>query len=240
MLYLRTKPVVFLFGWLGSAERHVQKYVDVYESIGSKVFVIRPTIAETALPKVGEKSIAQLIRFRFQPVLEQFRKKTDNEGHVGIHHDSYNDSRPIFMHCMSNAGWVAMGTMFYMEDQLATEAKSMTTGVDEEWLTDELRSVDTWEWVKRNMAGIVLDSSPSLATPSIYAKGLASAVLQTTSQDVEHRHPWALSVANSLSQRYFDSPEVLKRFRKVRLYVRNMHSKLTVHWETFKSIHVHV
>lgn len=207
----KLKPLVLLFGWLGSSERHLSKYVDVYESFGTKVVLIKPSLSETAIPSVGENASIQCMKYRLQPILEAFKEGRDGVtvGPTGFLSDSHNRPRPVFMHTMSNAGWIAMGTLFYMEKAF----KDMSTGC---YTPEDRRLLDTWEWMRENMAGIILDSCPSFAQPHIWAKGFTSAMMQTSSKDIEETHPWALSLADSMSQKYFDSPDVLKRFRRVR------------------------
>jgi hypothetical protein len=125
---------------------------------------------------------------------------------------------------MSNAGWIAIGTMFYMEQELRRTLADMhvrddSTAVDDGIMQDkeELeRDLQSWEEMRTHLRGIVLDSCPSLALPNVWAKGLISAVTEKNASEVGHTYPWILSMANSLSRRYFDSPEVLKRFRKIR------------------------
>jgi len=211
------RPVVLLFGFLGASDRHLAKYADVYESIGSTVLIMKPSISEVAVPRVGESAVMDLLQNRLVPVLEEHRTGRSS-GIRSREKDAYGEHRNVFMHCMSNAGWMAMGTMFYMGDTLQSKHMSgISNGEDQN--EDEMQREKMWalwSWIRHNLKGIVIDSAPSMATPSIYARGLTSALLKVPSTDVEERHPWALSLASSLTQQYFDNPDVLKRFRKVR------------------------
>ncbi|KAI8113106.1 hypothetical protein M9435_003112 [Picochlorum sp. BPE23] len=207
-----SKTVVLLFGWLGAADRHLLKYVDVYESYlhETNVLVVKPSIAETSMPSVGERNMVESMRERILPWIRE-----EKRGRSNVH---------IIIHCMSNAGWIAIGTMFYMEQELRRTLADMhvrddSTAVDDGIMQDkeELeRDLQSWEEMRTHLRGIVLDSCPSLALPNVWAKGLISAVTEKNASEVGHAYPWILSMANSLSRRYFDSPEVLKRFRKIR------------------------
>ena len=204
------RPLVLLFGFLGASDRHLAKYADVYESIGSTVLIMKPSISEVAVPKVGEQAVMDLLEKRLLPVIEEHR--TGRSSSIpSSRKDAYGEHRNVFMHCMSNAGWMAMGTLFYMGDTLQSKIQGQH---EDEVNREKLWAM--WSWIRHNMRGIVIDSAPSMATPSIYARGLTSALLKVPSTDVEDRHPWALSLASTLTQKYFDNPDVLKRFRKVR------------------------
>jgi hypothetical protein len=171
---------------------------------------MKPSISEVAVPKVGEQAVMDLLEKRLLPVIEEHR--TGRSSSIpSTRKDAYGEHRNIFMHCMSNAGWMAMGTMFYMGETLQSKIQEQH---EDEVNREKLWAM--WSWIRHNMRGIVIDSAPSMATPSIYARGLTSALLKVPSTDVEDRHPWALSLASTLTQKYFDNPDVLKRFRKVR------------------------
>jgi hypothetical protein len=207
--------VVLLFAWLGASDRHISKYVDVFESSAEgdtavNVLVFKPTMMETAIPRVGEK------------------KAIEHAGRIiaWLEEERHQQQVDVIFHCMSNAGWMAAGTLFYMEHEMKKKLMEMkhhrektntVLDVNEKYDEDEIESMlEKWKEMRQDIRGIILDSAPSLPMPHVWAKGLTSSLTGTSSSFIDSEHPFMLSMANSLSRKYFESSEVLKRFRKIR------------------------
>lgn len=56
------KPLVILIGWLGAKERHFNKYVDLWQSMGHTTLGYRPPTTSIVLPPVGTARAADFIK----------------------------------------------------------------------------------------------------------------------------------------------------------------------------------
>ena len=208
------KTVVLLFAWLGAQDRHISKYIDMYESISNNVSVLvfKTSIAEMAIGSAMEKrSVESLNRI------------------VHWFHGEELEHKDVILHCFSQTGVMAVGSMFHMQQELVntlmhkrqellpveatTTVIEMNQRYDEEELEDLL---ENWKHVTRDIKGIIVDSGPSFACPAIWAKGITSSVTGLDASNVEHQHPFVLSMAYTLSKKYFESTETLKYLRKIR------------------------
>lgn len=208
------KTVVLLFAWLGAHDRYISKYVDMYESISNNVSVLvfKTSISETARARAGEKrSLESLHRI------------------VNWFHGEEDEKKNIILHCFSQSGFMALGSLFYMHQELENmllhkkqlmpplEASTTVIDMNRRYDEEELEEfLDDWKHVTKDIKGIIIDSGPSLACPTVWAKGITSTLTGLDASNIEHQHPFMLSMAQMLSKKYFESPEVLKRLRKIR------------------------
>lgn len=208
------KTVVLLFAWLGAQDRHISKYIDMYESISNNisVLVFKTSIAEMALVKSMEKgSVESLHRI------------------VHWFHGEELEHKNVILHCFSQTGFMALGSIFHMQHEfentllhkrqeiLPLEATTTVIEMNQRYDEEELEELlENWKHVTKDIKGIILDSGPSFACPTVWAKGITSSMTGLDASNVEHQHPFMLSMAYKISRKYLESPEILKQLRKIR------------------------
>lgn len=208
------KTVVLLFAWLGAQDRHISKYVDMYESISNNVSVLvfKTSISEMAIARAMEKrSLENLHRI------------------VNWFHGEEMEQKNVVLHSFSQTGFMALGSIFNLEqelentlshkrkDVLSSEATTTVIEMNQRYDEEELEELlEHWKNVTKDIKGIIIDSGPSFACPTIWAKGITSSLTGLDASHIEHQHPFVLSMAYTLSKKYFESPEVLKHLRKIR------------------------
>ncbi|KAI3431345.1 hypothetical protein D9Q98_004403 [Chlorella vulgaris] len=94
------RPVVLLLGWLGSKEQYVKKYRALWEGLGAQVFQHQPSILQTALPGVADRALLRLM--------------SDISSRYSTLRATSGEAPPVLVHAMSNAGFVAFGTMLHL------------------------------------------------------------------------------------------------------------------------------
>lgn len=96
------KPLVVLFGWLGSQNKHLGKYDYLWKSLGAETLSFRPSPLSTAF-------IDQ------SPKLQSFLK---NDLSPHLHEIIYQSSpRHIFVHALSNAGFISLSSSILLAKQ---------------------------------------------------------------------------------------------------------------------------
>lgn len=239
------RPLVLLLGWLGSKHQHLNKYTRMWQDLGAQVIPHQPSILQTAMPSAQDKA---LLRF-----MKDFNYLYSSLCTVR------GDTPPVLVHTMSNAGFIAFGTMLHLVSLLSSPiAAPAASGESPRLVFDPTqmaaaggltaRSYGLWggegrgrrrmaggdgehpfatdppamavlsafRQVLRNTQGIIIDSAPSQATPSIWSKGFLSAVFSEAAQDVAESHPLLLRGTHALAERYLSLPHVVKRIREIR------------------------
>ena len=208
------KTVVLLFSWLGAQDRHISKYIDMYESISNNidVLVFKTSISDMAVGRALERhSVESLHRI------------------VNWFHGEELELKNVILHCFSQTGFMALGSMFHMQhefentlfhkkqEMVPLEATTTVIDVNQRYDEEELEELlANWKHVTKDIKGIILDSGPSFSCPTVWAKGITSSMTGLDASNIEHQHPLLLSMAFSLSRKYFESPEILKHLRKIR------------------------
>ena len=172
---------VVILGWLGASPRHFHKYWQLWsEKLGADVLLtLRPTIVQTALPHLaGDSEIIRAFEKTVQPLS--------------------SERRPIFVHCLSNAGFIAFGRILHLGSHGGS--KPLTSFLDA--LSD-------------HKAGIIIDSAPSLPTPEIWARGLLSAMYQRTATHIETDMPLRYNMARNVSQLYLHQPPIKRTISEI-------------------------
>jgi len=196
------RPFVLLMGWLGADAHNLAKYASLYEDYGAQVSTVRPTLAQTAIPLLSDAATLRAARH----IAEEMR--SHGEG-------------PLFVQCMSNAGWIAFANLMRM---CSLTAGAQTRG--EAALPRRLRHAADRQALSElhkaltQTSGIVIDSAPSLATPHIWARGAVAALLRKPAQHVEVENQRMVSVAYSAAERYLALPSVSHHLRDVREHER--------------------
>ncbi|PSC72029.1 transmembrane 53 [Micractinium conductrix] len=98
------RPVVLLLGWLGSKAQNLSKYQKMYQDLGAQVISHQPSIMETAYPAAADRAILNFMKdfnYRYS-VLCSMR----------------GEAPPVLVHAMSNAGFIAYGTMLHLASLL--------------------------------------------------------------------------------------------------------------------------
>lgn len=94
------RPMVLLLGWLGSKEQYLSKYTRLYQDLGAQVIPHQPTMLQTALPAVADKALLRFMR--------DFNKS------YSLLCSLRGETPPVLVHAMSNAGFIAYGTMLHL------------------------------------------------------------------------------------------------------------------------------
>ena len=191
------KPLVLLCGWLGSHPAHLDKYAQIYEEYGAECATMRPTLGQTALPSLGGRAAVGFVRS-----LSDSLRGTEG---------------PIFVQCMSNAGWIAFGTILHLSSLAAAARGEPGAPPLPPYIRSatDLRALATFRAASERIAGVVIDSAPSLATPHIWARGVVAAVLEEPAAGVDARHPRLMRTAYSAAQKYMALPQIARRFKDV-------------------------
>jgi len=187
---------VLLCGWLGSEASHLKKYSNIYEDFGAKVATMSPTFTQVAVPSSGDRAALRYL----QAIRDDLR------AHQG----------PTFVHCMSNAGWLAFGSMLRLsalvDGQGVHSPKHYYRPLDK-----DLQALTEFRSSLCRVSGIIIDSAPSLATPHIWARGTLAAILQKPVDHVDRfTHPNAMAVAHSAAEHYLALPSIARRLREIR------------------------
>eukprot|EP00884_Botryococcus_braunii_P000110 jgi/Botrbrau1/1009/Bobra.114_1s0047.1 len=90
-----TPGIAVIIGWMGSAERHMNKYADLWQSLGWETMVVRYNKWKVLMATVGDNLVA-----------EDHRKLEEQHA---AHLQRGGKGRVVF-HCFSNTGWLSMGT----------------------------------------------------------------------------------------------------------------------------------
>ncbi|KAL4419348.1 hypothetical protein ABPG77_001575 [Micractinium sp. CCAP 211/92] len=103
------RPAVLLLGWLGSRDQHFNKYARLYQDLGAQVIAHQPSILQTALPDVADRALLRFMRdvtYRYSSLCTVL-----------------GDTPPVLVHAMSNAGFIAYGTMLHLVSLLRAQAR---------------------------------------------------------------------------------------------------------------------
>jgi hypothetical protein len=206
-----TRPIVLLLGWLGCQERHLAKYASIYKDLRADVHMMRPSVLQTAIPTLSDRAISQYMERVAQSSLQ-------------VPEGNYVKNaplRPVIAHCMSNAGWIAFGTLLCLLNQnrpllSSTVGETSTQKNRHSMQPSHDKVLEIQSKVARGLCGIVVDSAPSLPTPSIWSRGMVSAVLKRPVDAIEDAYPMALRCANRAAERYLALPSVHQRLTAVR------------------------
>ncbi|KAJ3439627.1 hypothetical protein M0812_15661 [Anaeramoeba flamelloides] len=153
-------PVVFVLNWLGSEKRHVQKYVDLYRSLGfpayAEISPRRAFVFEGFFGKSVHDRIITDIRSK------RIRHKTDE----------------VIFHCMSGNGFHSLAKIIQNEQHKLRKLEELYLwrGVTTPSAQYDL---DLENLLFRNIRGIVFDSSPTPPTPDVFARGFSESFLKS-------------------------------------------------------------
>jgi hypothetical protein len=166
----RSIPSCLLLGWMGSSAYHLMKYVQLWNhDLNANVVAFRSSIRSTGLPFSADGAAHRIAR--------------------GIA-DHLNPDQPLFVHCMSNAGWLVFGNMLRLD-------------------------CDASAGLLRNVKGIVLDSAPSQPTSDIWARGTLSVLLSKPAAEAGEEHAALLRLGHTAASSYLALPVIKNRLRKI-------------------------
>jgi len=182
------QPLVLLLGWLGCEPRHLSKYASLYTSnFHAVVLPLQPTLLQTAAPGLADA--------------DALRYATDLEAAAAAQASASTAAPPVLVHVMSNAGWLAFGALLHLAASEASAAQPT--------------SLQSLRRTLGRVRGVVIDSAPSEATPSIWARGTVSAALGKPAAGIEVEHPAAVRLAESWAARYLGRPRISARLKQV-------------------------
>ncbi|KAJ6255286.1 hypothetical protein M0813_11500 [Anaeramoeba flamelloides] len=153
-------PVVFVLNWLGSEKRHVQKYVDLYRSLGFPAYAeISPRRAFVFEGFFGKSVLDRIIT---DIRSKRIRHKTDE----------------VIFHCMSGNGFHSLAKIIQNEQHKLRKLEELYLwrGVTTPSAQYDL---DLENLLFRNIRGIVFDSSPTPPTPDVFARGFSESFLKS-------------------------------------------------------------
>ncbi|KAJ3436039.1 hypothetical protein M0812_18083 [Anaeramoeba flamelloides] len=153
-------PVVFVLNWLGSQKKHVQKYVNLYKSLGfpayAEISPRRAFVFEDAFGKPIVNRVINDIRSK------RIRHKTDE----------------VIFHCMSGNGFHSLAKIIQYEQHKLRKLEELSL-----WRSVTLPSaqydVDLENLLFRNIRGIVFDSAPTPPTAEVFARGFSQSFLKS-------------------------------------------------------------
>lgn len=186
--------LVLLLGWLGCRPKDVAKYDALYRQeldSSTKVVTMRPGLLQTASPAVAQRAAEAYM------------------AEVADAHASLPDA-PVVAHVMSNAGWLAFGSLLHLGYSQAAAPRRARSPV----LLEDFRA-----GVLQRISGMVIDSAPSRPTPDIWARGFVAAALGEPAAGIEQQHPFAVQTARHVAQQYLTLPDVTQHMQQVRWFV---------------------
>ncbi|KAL4521015.1 hypothetical protein Ndes2437A_g04962 [Nannochloris sp. 'desiccata'] len=192
------RPLVLLLGWLGSQSQHLNKYAEVYQDQGAHVAIIQPSMLQTAVPYAAHRGALNCF-----DTLSTYPEWAHGDG-------------PVVVQCMSNAGWLAFGTILHLTSLAAAAAQQDPSAASP--LTRRLQSALAFKSsiLDNRLRGIVIDSAPSYATAPIWARGSVSAVLGKSAETVGDDLPATVAAARHLAERYLALPSISRHLRETR------------------------
>lgn len=158
---------------------------------------MRPSILQTAIPSLADRAISRYIERVAYALTGRFQNAP---------------LRPVIAHCMSNAGWIAFGTLICLLNQNRERIRTTQAGKSRQGNANQ----SFFEILQSSLCGIVVDSAPSLATPSIWSRGMLSAMLEQPVDTLDAKHPVAVQCATRLAEQYLALPSVHRRLMDVR------------------------
>jgi len=192
------RPFVLLLGWLGSQREHLNKYAEVYQDQGANVAIIQPSMLQTAVPSAAHRGA-----LNFFDTFSTNPEWTHGDG-------------PVIVQCMSNAGWLAFGTILHLTSLAATPTQQDPSSTSP--LTGRLKSALSFKSsiLDNRLRGIVIDSAPSYATAPIWARGSVSAALGKSAETVQDDLPTTVAAVQHLAERYLAVPSIIRHLRETR------------------------
>ncbi|KAJ3432495.1 hypothetical protein M0812_21436 [Anaeramoeba flamelloides] len=153
-------PVVFILNWLGSKKKHVQKYVNLYRSLGFPAYMeISPRKAFVFEDTFGQSVVNRIIN---DIRSKRIRHQTDE----------------VIFHCMSGNGFHSLAKIIQYEQHKLRKLEELSL-----WRSVTLPSaqydVDLDNLLFRHIRGIVFDSAPTPPTPDVFARGFSDSFLKS-------------------------------------------------------------
>eukprot|EP00887_Chlorella_sp_A99_P002247 scaffold10.g2247.t1 len=195
------------------------RYARLWWDLGAAdVQTMRPSIIQTAVPSLGDAAAVAYAR----QAAEAFDRRCQAAG----------TPPPVIVQCMSGAGFIAFATMVHLYALVespassAGDAGSAGGGASSAHAAQHAHPLLRDARAARPLAamravlgaarGMVVDSAPPLFQPSIFSRGLLSAMLGADAHGIEERYPVALRTARALTDRYFQVSKVARRMKEVR------------------------
>jgi pimeloyl-ACP methyl ester carboxylesterase len=191
------KPLVLLLGWLGAQQQHLDKYAEVYQDLAD-VAIMQPSMWQTAVPSAAHSGALKFV--------DSLSRNLET-----LHEDR---DRPVIVQCMSNAGWLAFGTILHLTSLASAAAKEDPSAP----LSRHLQSALAFKSsiLDTRLRGIIVDSAPSYATPPIWARGTVSAALGKPAETVSDDLPSTVAAVQHLAERYLALPSISRHLRETR------------------------
>jgi hypothetical protein len=181
-----------LLGWLGSQKQHLDKYAEMYQGIlNADVAILQPSLLQTAIPSLAHRGVFKF----FDDTLATKQK-----------------DGPVLVHCMSNAGWLAFGTILHLTSFASAEGTS--PALNDPRLQSALAFKD--RILNNRLRGIVIDSAPSYALPGIWARGTVAAALGKSAETINEDLPSTVAAVQHLAERYLALPSISRHLRQTR------------------------
>jgi pimeloyl-ACP methyl ester carboxylesterase len=162
------------------------------------VAILQPSMLQTALPSAAYRGA-----LRFFDTLS-----TNPEWALG--------DGPVIVQCMSNAGWIAFGTILHLTSLAATATQQDLSSTSP--LASHLQTALAFNSsiLNNRLRGIVIDSAPSYATAPIWARGSVSAALGKSAETIGDDLPRTVAAVQRLAEKYLSLPSIIHHLRETR------------------------
>jgi len=205
------KPLVVLFGWLGSQNKHLAKYDHIWKSLGAETLSFRPSPLTTAFIDQSHK-------------LRSFLKKDLSPHLHEINSQSSSNRRPIFAHALSNAGFISLSSSILLAQQYPHTYQQILNHNLKGIIFDSCPCPPSPSvWARGFLAALLRTSSESLLPMPAIAKGTTTTNNNNNNNNnndnnnnSSHSTPLSLQLMEKAAHYYLSLPSVKTRLDNIR------------------------
>ncbi|RMZ57617.1 hypothetical protein APUTEX25_001817 [Auxenochlorella protothecoides] len=160
------KPFVLLYGWLGCREAHLNKYANMWRVLGAEPHMIRVNTWDV-IPPFHERAEQGLVQ------------QAGLAGEAYAAHSAVQPGPgrpPVFVHTLSNAGYLAYGGMVGRLAWAAGFPVTHVTHPRDRFSQRQLQGLAAFQRIMSPTRGIIVDSAPSALTPDVWIRGVEAAL----------------------------------------------------------------